>query len=44
MTLSCELKQRVVHTSRVLLAALCSGGQFRNLRENPDYSAFLADS
>ena len=44
MTLSCELKQRVVHISGVLLAALCSGGQFRNSRENPDFSASQADS
>ena len=37
MTLIYELKQRVVHTSGVLLAAACSGGYFRNSRENPDF-------
>ena len=44
MALICELKQRVIHTSEVLLAAPCSGGYFRNSRENPDFGAFLADS
>ena len=44
MALICELKQRVVHTFGVLLAASCSRGYFRNSRENPDFGAFLADS
>ena len=45
MTLICELKQRVVHTSGVLLVrAMQWGGYFRNSRENPDFSASQADS
>ena len=44
MTLIYKLNQRVVHISEMLLAAPCSGGNFRNSRENPNLSASLADS
>ena len=44
MTVIYELNQCVVHISGGLLALPCSGGYFRNWRENPDFWAFLADS
>ena len=44
MTLVCELNQRVVHIYGETAGVPCSGGYFRNSRENPEFWAFPADS